>query len=218
MLGHRSDACREFAGFSFFVWGFNGESLAFRRQVLKLRLPGLSTRAGSRVIRTATNSDYRVHSYALDNYCGTSAPVSEGLLRHHLRTARLRQAEAKNHVPHVDVPIPPPLPPCDYLAAVRQAVRWATHTNTPPMYVYGPSTYSTADATASELGERRRSRPLTCSNSGTLPRVSGTLPQHQKDGATGAALAAARTDLCVRCEVDSRVRTRRLCGRGGAQP
>ena len=114
MLGHRSDACREFAGFSFFVWGFNGESLAFRRQVLKLRLPGLSTRAGSRVIRTATDSDYRVHSYALDNYCGTSAPVSEGLLRHHLRTARPRQAEAKNHVPHVDLPVSPPLPPCDY--------------------------------------------------------------------------------------------------------
>ena len=59
-------------------------------QVLKLRLRGVSTWAGSRVIRTATNYDHRVHSQALNNSCGTSAPVSEVLLRHHLRTARPR--------------------------------------------------------------------------------------------------------------------------------
>ena len=76
--------------FLLFVWGFNGESLVFCRQVLKRYLRGLSTRAGSCVIRTATNYDYRVHSYALDNSCGTSASASEVLLRHHLRTARPR--------------------------------------------------------------------------------------------------------------------------------
>ena len=71
-------ACRIFL--LFFCMGF--------RQVLKLRLRGLSTWAGGRVIRTATNYDYRVHSKALDNSCGASGPVSEVLLRHHLRTAR----------------------------------------------------------------------------------------------------------------------------------
>ena len=50
--------------------------------------------------------------------------------------------------------------------------RCATHTSTPSVYVYAPSPYSTADATAAELGRRRRSRPLTCSNSsGNFPRV-----------------------------------------------
>ena len=48
--------------------------------------------------------------------------MSEVLRRHHLRTARPRWAETNNHVPHVDVPILPPLPPCYCLAAVRQAV------------------------------------------------------------------------------------------------
>ena len=48
--------------FLFCVSGFNGEVLVFCRQVLKLRLRGLSTRAGSRAIRTATTYDYRVHS------------------------------------------------------------------------------------------------------------------------------------------------------------
>ena len=47
--------------------------------------------------------------------------------------------------------------------------------------------------------------------------VSGTLSQ-QKAGGTRAALAAACIDLCVLCEHDYRVRTRRLCGRCGAQP
>ena len=76
--------------FPFFAWCFNGESGVVCRQVLKLCLRGLSTRAGRCVIRTGTNYDYRVHSWALDNSCGTSAPVSEALLRHHLRTARPR--------------------------------------------------------------------------------------------------------------------------------
>ena len=105
-----------------FCMGFPRGITCFCRQIFKLRLRGLSTWAGSRVICTATNYDYRVHSQALDNSCGTSAPVSEVLLGHHLCTARPRSAETNNHVPHVDVPNPPPLPPCDYLAAVRLAV------------------------------------------------------------------------------------------------
>ena len=52
-------ACRIFF---FFCMGFRRGIACFCRQVLKLRLNGLSTRDGSRVIRTATNYDYRVHS------------------------------------------------------------------------------------------------------------------------------------------------------------
>ena len=97
--------------------------------------------------------------------------------------------------------------------------RCATYTSTPPVYVYAPSRCSTADATASELGRRRRSRPLTCSNSGgNVPRTSDTLLQQHKAGGTRAALAAASIDLYVLCADDSIVRSRRLCGRDGAKP
>ena len=48
--------------------------------------------------------------------------------------------------------------------------------------------------------------------------VSGTLPQQQKACGTKAALDAASIELCVLCEDDSKVHTRRLCGRGGTQP
>ena len=105
-----------------FCMGFPRGITCFCRQIFKLRLRGLSTWAGSRVICTATNYDYRVHSQALDNSCGTSAPVFEALLRHHLHTSKPSEAETNNHVLHVEVQISSPLPPWDYLAAVRQAV------------------------------------------------------------------------------------------------
>ena len=92
--------------------------------------------------------------------------------------------------------------------------RWATHTSTPSVYVHAPLLYSTADATASELGRKRRSRSLTCSNGGNLPRVR----YQQKSGGTRGALAAASINPHVLCADDSIVRTRRLCVRGGAQP
>ena len=94
----------------------------------------------------------------------------------------------------------------------------ATHTSTLPVCVYAPSTYSTTDATASELGRRRRSRPLTCSNgNGNLPRV--WYPPTAAQGWLHKSCSSCRKhrSLCTLCG-RSIGRTRRLCGRGGAQP
>ena len=110
------------------------------------------------------------------------------------------------------------LRPCLLMTTWLLFKRCETHASTPPIYVYAPSPYSTGDATASELGRRTRSRPLTCSNRATS-HVSSTLPQQRKAGGTRAALLTAGSiDICVLCEDDKRVRTRRLSGRGGAQP
>ena len=122
------------------------------------------------VICTATNCEYRVHSQALDKSCGTSAPVFEVLLRHLLRTQTrdklkpITMCHASTYQFHR---------PCLLVTTCLLFVRLrAIHTSTPPIYVYTPSPYSTANAAASELERRRPSRPLTCSNSGNLTPVS----------------------------------------------
>ena len=119
-------------------------------------------------------------------------------------------------MPNVNVQISPPLPPCDYLAAVRQAV------SNPYQYTfdvcmrsltlqhsrrYCLSTWTTETIMASDMLQQWQ--PPTC-----------LVPSHSSRRLVAQELpyvAAASIGLCVLCEDDSRVRTRRLCGRSGAQ-
>ena len=169
------------------------------------------------MIRTATNYDDRVHSQDLDNSCGTSAPAYEVVLLHHLRTSKPRYAEANTHVPHVDVPISPPLLSCDYLAAVRHAV------SNPYQYTSDIcirsltlqhsrrdclGTWTTETITASDMHQQWQLPTRLVPSHSSRRQVAKELPY----------VAPASIGLCVLSEHDCRVRLRRLCGRSGAQP
>ena len=120
-------------------------------------------------------------------------------------------------MPHVNVQIPPPLPPRDYLAAVRQAVsnpyQYTSDICIRPLTLqHGRRdclrTRTTETITASDILQQWQ--PPTC-----------LVPSHSSRRLVAQELpyvAAARIGLCVLCEHDSRVRTRTLCRRSGAQP
>ena len=120
-------------------------------------------------------------------------------------------------MPHVDVSIPPPLPPFDYLTAVRQAVcnpyeypsdiciRSLTLQHSRR---YCHRTWTTETITASDVLQQRQFPRFLVPSRSSRRLVAQELPY----------VAAASIDLCVLCEADSGVRSGRLCGTGGAQP